>query len=520
MFVWWYSGRGDRGDYDTYEIYFEGSVSGLSKGSPVRYLGVDVGRVTALSVDKRDARRVKVIADIDSSAPISGATQAKLGLLGLTGLLYIDLQQDPNSDPRRPLARGEAHPVLAAGKGSIEASVEKLPELLNKATGIMARIETMLADGNIESFGRTLANLERASETLPETLADARALAADLRRISESTLALTGRLDQTLERSQPDLQATLANARDASEKLARTADGLDRLINANGGSFSPQCGRERGRTAAARDRCPRGKQRGPGAGARVARAAVEPGVRAGGIRRGDAKMTMRSMAIRLACTTGAVLLLAGCGDLLKSDTPRAETYRLGSVQAPADNAAAAVTGTPPLALTVARPRAAAALDSERIAVVAGGNRFDYYAGVRWAEPAPQMLQQNLVAALARSGRFAGVFAAPARVPSELMLDIEIGVSRRTPPRATLQSCTSCCRQASSMPDGHNVSPASRARRQWPPTGAGVPRSSPRSIAPVRRPSMTSSRASALRQQRCQRSRDAAVGESLGYSAGR
>ena len=45
-FVWWYTGRGDRRDYTPYEIYFEGTVSGLSEGSPVRYLGVDVGRVT------------------------------------------------------------------------------------------------------------------------------------------------------------------------------------------------------------------------------------------------------------------------------------------------------------------------------------------------------------------------------------------------------------------------------------------------------------------------------------------
>ena len=241
-FVWWYSGRGDRRDYDTYEIYFEGSVSGLSKGSPVRYLGVDVGRVTALSVDKRDASRVKVITDIDRSAPISGATQAKLGLLGLTGLLYIDLQQDPKIAPTQPLVRGDAHPVIAARKGTIEASIEKLPEILDQATNIMARIEEMLADRNIESFGRTLDNLERASATLPETLADARTLAADLRRISESTLALTTRLNETLERSQPDLQATLANARAASERLARTADGLDRFINANDGSFARNAG--------------------------------------------------------------------------------------------------------------------------------------------------------------------------------------------------------------------------------------------------------------------------------------
>jgi phospholipid/cholesterol/gamma-HCH transport system substrate-binding protein len=241
-FVWWYSGRGDRRDYDTYEIYFEGSVSGLSKGSPVRYLGVDVGRVTALSVDRRDASRVKVVADIDRSAPISGATQAKLGLLGLTGLLYIDLQQDPRIAPTERLVRGDAHPVIAAGKGTIEASIEKLPEVLNQATDIMARIEEMLSDRNIESFGRTLANLERASATLPETLDDARALAADLRRISESTLALTTRLDATLERSQPDLEATLANARAASARLASTADGLDRFINGNDGSFARNAG--------------------------------------------------------------------------------------------------------------------------------------------------------------------------------------------------------------------------------------------------------------------------------------
>lgn len=241
-FVWWYSGRGDRRDYDTYEIYFEGSVSGLSKGSPVRYLGVDVGRVTALSVDKRDASRVKVIADIDRSAPISGATQAKLGLLGLTGLLYIDLQQDPRARPGQPLMQGEAHPVIAAGKSTIEASIERLPEVLAQASSIMARIEQMLSDENIDKFDRTLANIERGSAALPETLADARALAADLHRISESTLALTERLDTTLAEAQPELRATLANARAASEKLVRTADGLDRFINANDGAFARGAG--------------------------------------------------------------------------------------------------------------------------------------------------------------------------------------------------------------------------------------------------------------------------------------
>ena len=44
FFVWWYSEAGDRREYARYEIHFFGSVSGLAEGSPVRYLGVDVGR--------------------------------------------------------------------------------------------------------------------------------------------------------------------------------------------------------------------------------------------------------------------------------------------------------------------------------------------------------------------------------------------------------------------------------------------------------------------------------------------
>lgn len=242
-FVWWYSGRGDQRDYQKYEIYFEGTVSGLSKGSPVRYLGVDVGRVTALGVDSADAGRVKVVAEIDSTAPVSGATQAKLGFLGLaTGLLYIDLQEDSDVPATRPLQQGAIHPIIPARKSSIEASAERLPEILGQATSVLARIERVLSDENVRALSQTLANIEQASGDLPGTVSEARALATELRGISASTLALTNTLNQTLSKTQPDLEATLANARIASDKLAKTADGLERMLNGNGGGLGRAAG--------------------------------------------------------------------------------------------------------------------------------------------------------------------------------------------------------------------------------------------------------------------------------------
>jgi phospholipid/cholesterol/gamma-HCH transport system substrate-binding protein len=242
-FVWWYSGRGDRRDYANYEIYFNGSVSGLARASPVRYLGVDVGRVVTLSVDKHNPGRVKVIAAIDSTAPISGATRARLGLLGLTGLLYIDLQLDEQvSSAKQRLQQGEQYPVIASRKGDIEAFVQKLPDAVTHAAAVMERVERLLADENLKSVGDTLASLRQASADLPEVTREARGLATELRRAAAETGNLAVSLQQTVDRAQPDLLAALEGARTASDKLSRTADSLDRIVAGNEPSLAQFAG--------------------------------------------------------------------------------------------------------------------------------------------------------------------------------------------------------------------------------------------------------------------------------------
>lgn len=111
----------------------------------------------------------------------------------------------------------------------------------------------------------------------------------------------------------------------------------------------------------------------------------------------------------------------GCsGGLLGADGDPPALYRL---EAPA--ASAPVPARLPLALAVAVPRAAKSLDTDRVVVVQPGNRFDHYAEIRWAEPAPAMLQALLVRTLQAGGRFDTVVAAPSRVPTDLLLDVEL-----------------------------------------------------------------------------------------------
>ena len=103
--------------------------------------------------------------------------------------------------------------------------------------------------------------------------------------------------------------------------------------------------------------------------------------------------------IRMIVLLAAVAMCAGCvGSALESKREEPEVFRL-TMPETADAGAAL-----PRALAVGRPRAPVSLDTERIAVAGPATRFDYYADVRWAEPAPLMLQHLLVQALAADGQ--------------------------------------------------------------------------------------------------------------------
>ena len=241
-FVWWYTGKGDRRVYERFEIYFEGSVSGLSQGSPVRYLGVDVGRVHNLRVGSNHPGRVKVVADIDSTAPITTATRARLGLLGMTGLLYIDLQVDPAVNASGTLIQGDRYPVIRAQKGDIEAFLQSLPDVVAQVGRVLERVERLFADENLEAVNAALASLQETLAELPALSRDAAGLMAELQKISVETAELAAGLRSLVDSAAPAAKASLKNMSDASERLAGTAVSLERILTENEATLSQFAG--------------------------------------------------------------------------------------------------------------------------------------------------------------------------------------------------------------------------------------------------------------------------------------
>lgn len=232
-FVFWYTDQRDKHTYRRHEIYFQGTVNGLTAGSPVRYLGVDVGKVSRIMLDPRQRNRVLVIADIESSAPVDARTQASLNLQGITGLLYIDLEQSKEPGPSAPVVQGRDYPVIRSVPSNFAVLLSSLPALATHAVELVDHFDLLLSERNVRDLHEALENARLASARLPATLAELEGMIGDMRRASQEVRTLAADLHGILAAATPEIQASLSHVARATERLDSTADRLDQFLADN-----------------------------------------------------------------------------------------------------------------------------------------------------------------------------------------------------------------------------------------------------------------------------------------------
>ena len=227
LFIVWYTDARDGRDYDLYEIYFAGSVNGLDRGSPVRYLGVDVGRVRRLGIDRDDASRVVVVVEVDSSAPISSATRASLGIQGVTGLLYVNLKEQPGTSREVALRSGKQYPIIESVASDFDVFLASLPELMGRATSILERLGRVLSDENLEGLAQTIESVRTATATLPKTSREVAGLVAEVRGTVAEIHAAAESLRGMTDEVRPGIRDAVARMSEVADNLAAATDRVD-----------------------------------------------------------------------------------------------------------------------------------------------------------------------------------------------------------------------------------------------------------------------------------------------------
>jgi phospholipid/cholesterol/gamma-HCH transport system substrate-binding protein len=207
------------------------SVTGLKLEAPVRYRGVDVGKVDEIAIDSANSGRVRIRIGVKEGTPITTSTYAQLGYQGITGLAYVLLGDDGKS--KEALKSGYEEIAVIRMKPSLMDDGESL---FGSIVEITEKVNQLLSEENRGHVRRTLAGLEevtqRASavtkklepslDAMPGLIHEAKSMAADARTSLKKADALMGsanglalKLDQRVD--------TLAHALASVEEVGVTA---------------------------------------------------------------------------------------------------------------------------------------------------------------------------------------------------------------------------------------------------------------------------------------------------------
>jgi len=110
--VLWVAGSQFREEYTYYRTYFTGAVTGLGKGTVVRYNGIDIGHAYDVAIDDADPKRVIVTLQIDPKAKIHVDSIATLESQGLTGAIYVEIEGGTATSSLLQAQPGQPYPVI------------------------------------------------------------------------------------------------------------------------------------------------------------------------------------------------------------------------------------------------------------------------------------------------------------------------------------------------------------------------------------------------------------------------
>lgn len=201
----------DRTAYVRYTVASRHGVSGLQPEALVKLRGVTVGRVETIRFDPADARNILVGIAVAEGTPIATSTYAQLGYQGITGLSYIQLDDDPRAESEQRLDAGQP---IHMRPSLFDRLATAGPELIDKIDLVAQRAADLLDDGNRRAVSRSLVNVERAS-------AEIGSLARQLKPGAAA-----------IEPLATDARATLAKANEALVRIAALSDDIKRRAQA------------------------------------------------------------------------------------------------------------------------------------------------------------------------------------------------------------------------------------------------------------------------------------------------
>ncbi len=202
-----------------YAAYFDESVQGLNKDSPVKYRGVRVGQVHNIRIAGKEGL-VEVVMRIEPGWKPGKDIVAQLKSIGITGIMFVELDRKKPGDKIKSglMAVESSYPVIPTRTSNIQELLGELAEITRQLKGldlpgISAELKTTLrnASRTIADTGRVINSFEAAGPSFE--------------RFAKQAGNVSAHADQLITENRKTLRDAIANMKDAMAQTQATMAG-------------------------------------------------------------------------------------------------------------------------------------------------------------------------------------------------------------------------------------------------------------------------------------------------------
>lgn len=225
-----------------------GSVSGLNPEASVRYRGVNIGKVEEIYFDKENIRNIIVRIAVSSHVTLPKSIYAQLASQGITGLTYIELNDDA-AEAETGYLENEAHIFLRSSL--IKTLSDSLEEILKNSSTVIKQVNNLLNKKNQAHIGKILSHLEltvqhydkltdelqNGLQTLPQLTGEFTSTLRQTRQVMENTSQVLQKLNQqqglvdNLTQGSLEMARTLASMNETGQAVTQSTRKLNQLLN-------------------------------------------------------------------------------------------------------------------------------------------------------------------------------------------------------------------------------------------------------------------------------------------------
>jgi phospholipid/cholesterol/gamma-HCH transport system substrate-binding protein len=202
----------DRTETHPYQIVTTQTLSGLNPQATVRYRGLEIGRVDDIVFDARVAGQIVIKLSIDEDAPVTTSTYAVLAYQGVTGIAFVQLDDDRTGSP---LLKSDADHLarIPLRPGLLDQIETRGLAILEKTENITNSLDAFLNKENAAKLTGAVDNISKAAEAYA-------AIPAQLQPTLARLPALESKVDKTL-----------GSVQQFADKASATADNYNRLAD-------------------------------------------------------------------------------------------------------------------------------------------------------------------------------------------------------------------------------------------------------------------------------------------------